>query len=396
MRASGGSLGFIWIASLAAACGGSTRSAVESAELGSAARASARPRAPAPASGDAATGHGAPSEAAAPPLAARQAAEPAEPTPLPETTSAVAARMVFYEGSCELRAPHPEETLDAATELAEVAGGYLESRDDRSAVLRVPVGAFREVFDRVLELGVVLSRRLSALDVTDRFTDLELRMKTLTASRDRLQALLAQAKTEQQKLALLRDIGRLTREIDQLALQLQTLAKLAAYSRIAVTVVGASPTPVPLVQVEAEGLAWIRRLSPFHAGPHSDGDEVGRSVPAGMVELDVDHHFRAEAADGAFLRSWRRDNEPEGSTDFWVEAIQARLGPEFEAIEPTELGVLAGLRFVHSSDASYRYLVGVRVRDDRLEVVEVYYPSAASEARHHAAVIAALSEVEAS
>jgi len=141
---------------------------------------------------------------------------------------------------------------------------------------------------------------------------------------------------------------------------------------------------------DVAGLAWIRALSPFEAAGFSSGSELEIEVPSGMVELDVEDHFRAEAADGAFVRAVRRPNEPAGSTGFWVEALEHRLGPAFAEHEAVSVGAFRGVRLVHQADASYRYLVLVRIQDDDLELVDVYYPDAPSEARHEAAVEAAL------
>lgn len=303
---------------------------------------------------------------------------------------------MYYEASCRLRASHPEETLAAAIREVESRGGYVESRADATAVLRVPVDSFRAAFDAILELAVVLSRQMTARDVTDQVTDLELRLRTLQTARERLQELLVAAQDEPQKLMLLRDINRLTEQIDQIQLQLRTLEGLAAYSRIAVEVTGARPELVPATTDDVAALRWLRRLSPFQEGPLAEAQRLEVRVPEGMVEIQGAEVFRAQAADGAFVRSSRRDNTPAGSRSFWVAALETRLSAEFEQHEVVELGAYAGVRFVHSSDASYRYWVGFRVDGDRLEVVEVYSPDAASEARHRAAVVAALTEDDAS
>jgi hypothetical protein len=332
----------------------------------------------------------APAEPAAP--AAKADGVRYQQVDLPSDDAGPAApdRLVFYEGACRLRAPDPQDVLQDAIAKAEAVGGYIESRTDTAAVLRVPVAEFRPTFDAILELGVVLSRRLTAADVTDQVTDLELRLKTLTAARARLQQLLAEATNESRQLALLREIDRLTIQIDQLSLRLRTLKRLAAFSRISVDVTGAAPAVVPGAENDVAGLAWIRGLSPFGAAGFSNGSELEIEAPPAMVELDVEDHFRAEAADGAFVRAVRRPNEPVGSTRFWVEALEHRLGPAFAEHEAVSVGGFRGVRLVHQGDASYRYLVLARVQDDDLELVEVYYPDAASETRHEAAVEAAL------
>jgi len=70
--------------------------------------------------------------------------------------------------------------------------------------------------DEVAGLGKEKQRLLTGTDVTDQYTDLEARLKSNIALRDRLQQLLARAATLDEVLGLEKQIARLQADIDGL------------------------------------------------------------------------------------------------------------------------------------------------------------------------------------
>jgi hypothetical protein len=305
--------------------------------------------------------------------------------------AAAPKRMVHYNGFLKLKVTNPTQTLQQASEIADGAGGYVESLTSTTVTLRVPVASFRRIYDKLTTIGDVLSRSMTAQDVTDQFVAMDLRVKTLRASRDRLIALLGKAQKAREKLDLLREIQRLTEEIDQLEMYLTTLASLAELSRITVEAV---PHQVQLSGGAEEPIAvfrWIHALSPFRRDLAREGDRLELKVPTGMVELSDDDPWVCEAADGAVIWAHRRDNDPQGSSAYWIEALRIRLAPEYGSAEVSDVGPFKLLRLVDQSEKAYRYLVAVRARGDDLEVVEVYYPTDEHEKRYGDAVRAVIS-----
>jgi hypothetical protein len=327
----------------------------------------------------------APAPAAPPP-------PPAEPgMPAPASTPAQApapARLVHYQGAAQLRVGKQEEAIDAAIALAVAAGGRLESQYGDTVVLRVPVAKFQEVFDAVLGLGDLVTKSISAEDVTEAFLATELRLSTAKARRDRLVALLAQSKDEAEKLALVREIREVTEEIDRLEQQTRTLRSLADFSRITVTMEQRPALTWGGGAEESAAFSWIRALTPFEQGPV--GRKLALDAPEGFVALDVKRRFVAESADGARTWSTRLPNEPVGSTGFWVDAVRERMSSEFAEATPVTQGDWQGLRFVDRSDTPYVWVVLVRASGKDLDVVQVFYPSKQAEERYAPAVSAVL------
>ncbi len=314
----------------------------------------------------------------------------AEPRPTEGPATPDAARMVHYQGFVQLRVGKQQEATDALIALATGAGGGLEQQYGGTLVLRVPVAKFREVFDAVLSVGDVVRKSISAEDVTEAFSAFELRLSTAKARRDRLVALLAQSKDENEKLALVREIQEVTEEIDRLEQSVRTLRQLADYSRItvqleqrpALTWQGGAP--------ESAVFAWIRSLSPFEIT--LGGKKLALDVPDGFVPLDVRRRFVVESAEGARLWATRLVNDPVGDTPFWTDALQRRLTSEFAEAKPVTIGAWQGLRLLDRSDTPYVWVVLVRANGKDLDVAQIFYPSTAAEERHAPAISAALDE----
>ncbi|MCB9741877.1 MAG: DUF4349 domain-containing protein [Alphaproteobacteria bacterium] len=319
------------------------------------------------------------------PAAQQTPAEPAEP-------AQPAKRMVFYNGYARMKATKPEDLIAEVVALAESEGGYVERRSQQDVTVRVPVERFLDFYEAALALDEVLEKSLSAQDITEAYAAVDLRLRTARATRERLQELLAQAETEEEKLELLRQIRRLTEEIDVAEAELRTLASLAATSRMTVVAVPRDAFSSGSAQLTVDGMGWIHRINPFTNAVTGEGKRLELDTPEGFVQLDLKRRFEAEAADGTTLHAARILNEPQGDEAFWIEAVKAALGPEFASADVSVVGGYATLRLEQpGAEAPYAWVVAVRVSGRYLELVEIYYPSPEHEARHEAAIEAILS-----
>ncbi len=313
----------------------------------------------------------------------------------PTTEPTAPERMVFYNGYAQVRVAKVSEGIDAVRATTEAAGGHVETIGADYVVVRVPVARFQEVYDQLLGLGEVLDKQVTADDVTDSFRAVSLRLETAKATRARLQELLAKAETEEEKLQLLREIQRLTDEIDAVEAQARTLKQLAAMSRITLRLVARDALAWQGADADTAELTWIRRMSPFHTEVGAESKKLALTVPEGMVALDLKRRFVAESADGARIWSHRLLNEPSGDASFWLSAVQERMGKDFASAEQTTIGSYQALKLVDRSDEPYTWVIALRTEGKHLHLVQIYYPTAEHEARHEAAVQAVLSGGEA-
>jgi hypothetical protein len=329
------------------------------------------------------------SAASPPPPPAPSVAMDGAPAPRDEPATPEqpkAERMVHYDGWMQLRVSRVQDTLDAVAKLAEDVGGKVERMAGGSITVAVPVARFDSSFAMLTALGDLLNKSITATDITDQFTSTELRLRTAETTRTRLQELLARATEENEKLQLLREIARLTEQIDLLKSQVELLSTLASFSRITVEALPRQAVGQGVQRDEPWGLGWIQQLSPFRQDVVAAGKLLKLETPEGFVALDIDKRFVAESADGAVLRSGKLLNDPVGDTAFWLEAMKQRLEPEFTSIGREDWGEYAVLRMVQGEEDPYVYIVAVCAQDKWLQLVEVYYPSASQEERYGALV----------
>jgi hypothetical protein len=112
-------------------------------------------------------------------------------------------------------------------------GGQDDSLPNISMSIRVPAVRFEEVMDRLAELAVnVDSRSESAEDVTEEYVDLEARLESLEAARDRLLEIMAEARTTEDLLRAEEQLTQREAEIESIKGRMQYLEQSARLSSI--------------------------------------------------------------------------------------------------------------------------------------------------------------------
>jgi Domain of unknown function (DUF4349) len=314
---------------------------------------------------------------------------PAEPGA--GTEAPAAQRMVHYDGWARLRVANPRDTLEAVVAVAERIGGRAEQMSGNTVTVRVPVQRFEAAWTEVLALGDVMDRSVRADDITEQFMAVDLRVRTLRETRDRLVALLAKSKNEEERLRLLAELTRVSEQLDTLETQLRTLDELASMSRISVEAVAREAFTASGDRPVFDGFDWIGGLSPFRRGIWLDDKRIPLDTPEGLVTLSTKGPYSAESADGTVLWTWRVPNDPVGTGEYWVDAVADRVGDEF--LNPTEksLGDWSCLSLDQAGepDAPYRWQICVRPAGKNLDVAQVFFPTPAQVTRYQAVLDAA-------
>jgi hypothetical protein len=150
------------------------------------------------------------------------------------------ARVIVRRASIEVEVEEVPVAVERATQLAERFEGYVgnaTTREDKSAhlILRVPSARLADALDSLAALGRVTGRSLSADDVTALSVDLEARVASFRAARDKLQELLSRAATVGDAVAAQAELARVQAELDSLEGQLRALESSVALSEVTVT-----------------------------------------------------------------------------------------------------------------------------------------------------------------
>jgi hypothetical protein len=310
----------------------------------------------------------------------------AAPAPLPTS----AARRVIYTGRLTVLSPDPEGAVKATRQLAEDAGGFVDSIKGQRVVLRVPAETFDATMQAIADLGLVTDRQIDAADVTEQMVDLEIRLDNFEALRQRLQALLEKADDVEDTLKIEKELGRLTGEIESIKGKLRLLRDRVALSTITASFNAPAGT--------ASGLAT--RVRPF-GWVNGVGDEAfGRDrlpaaqprlgkgpdldLPDGFVRFYQQQH-RVYAIDGGQLvmKVTRNANYDEADAAFWKQQVHDRLTqdlgvpvaePEKVEVDDAEGYVMTGSRTAGQNELGY--FVGLTRNDDYVFLVEAWGPAA--------------------
>jgi hypothetical protein len=313
------------------------------------------------------------------------------PQPQAYPSAAVAKRMVHYSGNATLRSTEPERILDSAIGLVAASGGYLENRSVGYAALRVPAAGFDSMFARLLRLAEVIDYHQEAEDITEAVQDTDLRLKVVVATLERLEDLIKKARTEAQKLRLLKELKQFREEKEVLEAQRRDLVQRARFASIQLWV--RTYTPSAAAGIFSRDLAdfrWIHSLSPFDDRRFRGRSKLRFPAPAGMVVTGKRDPWRATSSQGSEFWGSRVDVDLRADSRFWREAIRSRMVPGFKAADTAQAGGFLFSHFQSFGPTPYYYWVGVRSRDDELDVAEFYFPSEAEQAKLLPGLLAAV------
>jgi hypothetical protein len=324
------------------------------------------------------------SAAGAPAASQTAAAVPAPP--------AGERRARIYSGWCRLTVDEPEQTKKQLEELARRSGGYVESAVGQTVAIRIPAERFREVFAAVLKLGEVVRKSIETHDVTDTLTDQEARLRLAERARERLYLLLERTPDVKERLAILREIRRLTEEIERIRASLEVLKGQIALSRITVELIPRRPEG----ELRREGIPfpWIAALNPLYPSLRGRPPRLALALGEEFAVFEKDKGFRAESPEGTRVRLGMTPNRPKGDAAFWQKALTFHLGPQYRKAEPLEAGAFRAVLLTSKDSKPYTYLVAVALQGKRLVVGEAFFPDQEAAGRRMDGVLAALRELK--
>lgn len=168
-------------------------------------------------------------------------------------------RMIVSEAKVKVKTDDPVDVHLAMVSLANKYRGYVVSSKDDRTVIRIPAIGLKDCLNEIETLGDVIEREIAGKDVTEDYLDLEMRLRTAEATRQRFLELLAEAKDLQQSLRLEQELQRITKEIEFLKRKIERLSHLIDYASVTVeTVEEIRPGPIGSVFTGlAKGIKWL-------------------------------------------------------------------------------------------------------------------------------------------
>jgi hypothetical protein len=281
-------------------------------------------------------------------------------------------RKRVYSGFAELLVDNVEQTKMEATTIAENAGGYVENSYEDSITIRVPAEDFPVIFKRVMDLGEVLDSYEETIDVTDYYADLEKRLEIAKETRARLYELLERTEDVDERIEILREIRRLTEEIERIELRFEVLKEYITYSTITLKLVSRLDYDNrPAVNIPFD---WIDGLHPLYPVSNKVKGRVKADLPEQFAVFEKENFFRAETPEGVRLRVSSVENSPEGTARFWQDALAFHLAKKFAEAEKRDAGGFPGVLLESKDPSPYFYYVGVQVEKKHIHLAEVFFP----------------------
>jgi hypothetical protein len=160
-------------------------------------------------------------------------AAPGAPAPAPAVLSKtvvadVTARRVIRTADLSLDAVEPVAAERTITQLAEARGGFVLSADTSrlraedgaeqtmvTVVFRVPAAAFDATLETLRGMGSVSTEKVTGQDVTEEYVDLEARLKAQRAVEEQYLAILKDAKSIPDILAVEQKLGEVRTDIER-------------------------------------------------------------------------------------------------------------------------------------------------------------------------------------
>ncbi|MBP5403134.1 MAG: DUF4349 domain-containing protein [Treponema sp.] len=148
-------------------------------------------------------------------------------------------RKLVRNGSLTIQVSDLKSISSTINVLVENYGGYISSSTDYSNesnyVIRIPSDRFDEVMNSLDKVGKILSRSVSAKDVTDQFYDLQTRLETKKILRDKYNQYLLKAQNVKDMLEIERQLNDVIYDIESIEGSLKLLNNQIDYSTITIT-----------------------------------------------------------------------------------------------------------------------------------------------------------------
>ena len=299
-------------------------------------------------------------------------------------------RMVNYNGNIHLQNSEPEAVIDTVIERAKAKGGSVSNRRNGYASLQIPVAEFKNFFDYILTLGQVASKSISASDITEAYADNAARLRIAENTLARLQELLAAAKTEQEKIALLKEIQRVSEQIEQRKLEEKELLRMAKFSTITLRVSNMPAQALP-ARINIKAFEWLSMLT--SADTYSNMEKALKlEVPKDFIETsDSKKRWAAASALNAKFWAYEKKNEPQGTPYFWSKAMLEFFKSNYAAeLKSEDNFFLVRLQSFRPEPEIY-YIAILKTSDNKtLKIAQTYFPNKEAEEKNSEAVLKTL------
>ena len=158
-------------------------------------------------------------------------------------TAPIVERRIIGTSSLEMVVQHPADAAEKITRMADGMGGYLETASgggqnatSGTLTIRVPAARLQEARAEIRKLGLrVESEKVDAQDVTRQYVDQDARIRNLRAEEAQLLAILKQAATVKDMMAVSERLSEIRGQIEQQQAEFNALSRQIETVAIAIS-----------------------------------------------------------------------------------------------------------------------------------------------------------------
>ena len=145
-------------------------------------------------------------------------------------------RKVLYSAFLSLSVDNPDTVNSNIEKIVKTYDGYINQIGTERTIIRVKSAHLKAALDEVSKLGKVLNRSMKGQDVTEKYTDHQIRLDNAEKARQRYLELLAKAENVEAALKVEKELERLNRDIDVLKGKLNHIDHLSEFSTITIQI----------------------------------------------------------------------------------------------------------------------------------------------------------------
>ena len=303
---------------------------------------------------------------------------------------APAGRKMTYSTNLVINVPDTVKGVKKASSIAEKHTGYTTYSDNSTANVKIPVAKAQDALKDFEAIGKVTSKTITANDITEHYTDTQVRLENLRRLQKRLSELLTRANKVDDILRIERELSRVTTDLERHQARMNVLSKqvemvdFTINFKAVVTPAEISRTIIPVDWVRELG-STIRNEKFVFTG-NVDDTPADFELPAGFaVTLGREDRFKATNSDNVVLKLETFDNLPQADLAFYQKLIEKQLknigytdinfeqAKTADDVEYLAVSADSGANTFSAMVAIYKD--GWLCKDEKVAVTEMYGPA---------------------
>ncbi len=255
-------------------------------------------------------------------------------------------RKIVYTASLGLRVANKRSATELVNAIIKKHDGFVQRSSLDEITFRVKPDRFDKAIEELEGLGEVTQRNVNSNDITEQYTDIELRLETAHSSRQRLIALMEKTNATKDVIEIERDIRRLTEEIETMKGRLRVLADQVDLATVTVRLEEKFLDQASSPRRQSTPFSWMAWTGiETTLAPIAEGTSMSRHglfqgpkfqlatpdeapAPEGFVPLHMTRLVVIAGTPEDFRLRARFFTVPEsqkGSIEFWAKAMESEL-----------------------------------------------------------------------